>query len=60
MASRRSLAMAELTTVLASLFGPGGIQMQLFDTDASDVTLIHDLMVPMPRLDSKGVRVTVL
>lgn len=34
--------------------------LQLYETDASDVVLAHDLFIPSPRLDSKGVRVKIL
>ncbi len=31
--------------------------MVLFETDESDVELQHDLFVPYPKLDSRGIRV---
>lgn len=45
--------------VLAVLFRPGGPQFNLFETDESDVIQVHDFLLPLPRLDSKGMRVTV-
>lgn len=54
-----SLAYAELYLVLAVLFRPGGAQFELFETDESDVVQVHDFLLPLPRLDSKGMRVTI-
>ena len=52
------LAYAELYLVFAALFGPGSPNLQLFETDTSDVEMAHDFTNTCPRLDSKGVRVT--
>jgi cytochrome P450 len=52
------LAYAEVTLMLAALFRPGAPRMELFETDASDVVAAHDFIVPLPRLDSKGVCIT--
>lgn len=54
-----SLAYAELYLVLAVLFRPGGPQFELFETDESDVVQVHDFLLPLPRLDSKGMRVMI-
>ena len=54
-----SLAYAELNIMLAALFRPGAPTMELFETDESDVTPAHDFMLPLPRLDSKGIRVVI-
>ena len=51
------LAYAEVTLMLAALFRPGAPKMELFETDESDVVAAHDFIVPLPRLDSKGIRV---
>lgn len=45
--------------VLATLFRPNGLIMNLFETDESDVESVHDFSLPLPRLDTKGVRITV-
>lgn len=56
-----NLAYSELYVCLNAIFsrygsdGPGKIV--LFETDESDVELQHDLFVPYPKLDSKGIRV---
>lgn len=34
-------------------------EFELFETDESDVKLAHDFFLVSPKLDSKGVRVTV-
>ena len=49
----------ELNFALAVLFRPHGPDMDLFETDESDVTPIHDFLIPMPKLSTKGVRVVV-
>jgi cytochrome P450 len=49
--------MADVTP--AMLFRPGGLALQLFQTDESDVVRAHDFIIALPRLDTKGVRATV-
>lgn len=34
--------------------------LELYETDASDVEVVHDFFIPSARLDSKGVRVKVV
>ncbi|CAJ2504214.1 Uu.00g116080.m01.CDS01 [Anthostomella pinea] len=53
------LAMAEIAYALAVLFRPSGPQLEVFETDESDVQLVHDFMVATSRLDSKGIRAIV-
>lgn len=45
--------------MLATLFRPGAPELELFETDETDVTPAHDFMLPLPRLDSKGVRIVI-
>jgi cytochrome P450 len=52
-----NLAMAEMHFSMAELFRK--FEFQLFETDISDVVIKHDFFLPSPRLDSKGIRVTV-
>jgi cytochrome P450 len=54
-----NLAHAELHLILYRVFGPGGVEMELFETDESDLKIVHDYFNPFPRVDSKGVRVLV-
>ena len=54
-----SLAYAELNFVLSALFRPEGPAMDLFETDESDVVQAHDFLIPLPKLDNKGVRVII-
>lgn len=55
-----SLAYAEINLLLAVVFRPnGGPKFDLFETDESDVTPAHDFMIPLPRMDSKGLRVVI-
>ncbi|KAI1177038.1 cytochrome P450 [Nemania sp. FL0916] len=51
-----NLALAEITLLLAVLFRPNGPQLELFETDETDVRVAHDFGVPLPKLDTKGVR----
>ncbi|TVY33645.1 Cytochrome P450 monooxygenase [Lachnellula subtilissima] len=50
------LARAELYLVTAALVRV--FEMELWETDESDVAFIHDYQVAMPKFESKGVRVT--
>ena len=49
-----NLALAEMFLALAAVTR---YDMELFETDVSDVQFRHDFHVAYPRLDSKGVRV---
>ncbi|TGJ82761.1 hypothetical protein E0Z10_g6001 [Xylaria hypoxylon] len=51
-----NLALAEISLVLAVLFRPNGPKLELFETDETDVRVAHDFGVPLPKLDTKGVR----
>lgn len=48
----------ELFICLATLFRK--FDLQLYETDVTDVLLAHDFFIPSPKLDSKGIRVKVL
>jgi len=54
-----SLAHMELNRTLSAVFRPGAPQLRLYETDESDITQAHDYMIPLPNLDSKGLRVKV-
>ena len=52
-----SLAYCELTLIIAALFRPdAGAKFDLFETTEEDVEPCHDLIVPLPKLGTKGVR----
>ncbi|KAI3319149.1 cytochrome P450 family protein [Xylariaceae sp. AK1471] len=51
-----NLVYCELNFVLSALFRPGGPEFELYETDLSDIIQVHDLIIPLPRLDTKGVR----
>lgn len=55
----QNLAHAEINLALAVLHRPGGPQLELFETDESDIIHVHDYMIPLPKLSTKGVRVLV-
>lgn len=48
-----------MNLVIAALFRPNGPNFDLFKTDESDIILAHDYMLPLPRLNSEGLRVVV-
>ncbi|KAI0548664.1 cytochrome P450 [Xylaria curta] len=54
-----NLAMAEMSLALAVLYRPNGPKMELFHTDESDVKQAHDFLIPLPKLDTQGVRVMI-
>lgn len=54
-----SLAYAELNMTVATLMRPAGPRLRLFQTDESNIVPAHDFLIPLPKLDTKGVRVTV-
>ena len=47
----------ELYLAIGTLFRR--FSFELYETDTSDVEMVHDFFLPMPRLDSRGVRVKV-
>ena len=51
-----SLAYCEINLIIAALFHPGAPEFELYETDESDVKPAHDLIVPLPSLESQGVR----
>ena len=50
----------ELYKTLSTVFRPGAPSLELFETDESDIVQAHDYIIPLPRLDSKGLRVKVI
>ena len=54
-----NLAYAELHVGIAVIMRRFGERMESFDTDLSDVEMVHDCLVPIPRQDSKGIRVLI-
>jgi cytochrome P450 len=52
-----NLAWTELSLTLGMLFRR--YKFELHEADVTDVQLGHDFFIPVPRLDSKGVRVFV-
>ncbi|MDI1493376.1 MAG: hypothetical protein OHK93_005164 [Ramalina farinacea] len=55
-----NLAYAEMYIALGILLRPGGPNMQIFETDESDVAQAVDFLMPVPKLDSRGTRVMLL
>lgn len=54
---KSSLAYAELYLTLAAVLRR--FQLALYDTTVADVEAVCDAFMPMPRADTKGVRVIV-
>lgn len=48
----------EMSIGLAHFFRK--FELELYETDESDVALKHDFTLPAPRSDSKGVRIRVV
>lgn len=48
-----------MSLALAVLYRPNGPQFDLFETDESDVRQAHDFLIPLPKLDTKGIRVLI-
>ena len=44
--------------MLATIFRK--FELELYETDITDVELAHDFFLPSPKLDSKGVRIKVV
>lgn len=51
------MAKTELYLALATVFRR--FTFELYETDITDVELKHDLFLPYPKLDTKGIRVKV-
>ncbi|KAL3478677.1 cytochrome P450 [Aspergillus californicus] len=54
-----NLAMAEMSLCLAVLYRPGGPRLELFETDESSVTPVHDFLLPLPAIETEGIRVLI-
>ncbi|KAI1818677.1 putative cytochrome P450 [Poronia punctata] len=54
-----NLAYAELFMVTAILLRRLGPRLSLYETGLDDVEILHDCFVPLPKLDTKGIRVMV-
>ena len=52
-----SLAYCELNYIIATMFRPGAVEFDLFETGELDVKPAHDMVVPLPSLESKGFKV---
>ncbi|KAF2706940.1 cytochrome P450 family protein [Pleomassaria siparia CBS 279.74] len=52
-----NLAYAEMSHIISALFRENGPKFDLYHTDESDISLVHDFVVPLPKVDTKGFRV---
>ncbi|KAE8380237.1 cytochrome P450 [Aspergillus bertholletiae] len=55
----KNIAWMQLYFALSQLYRPGGPDIELFESDDTDVRLVHGYVFPQPRLDSPGVRVLI-
>jgi hypothetical protein len=55
----KSLAMSEMSLILAVLYRRNGPEFELYETDESDVIQAHDFLIPLPKINTKGVRVLI-
>ncbi|KAI4204461.1 MAG: hypothetical protein LQ350_001218 [Teloschistes chrysophthalmus] len=54
-----NLAYAELYLTTAMVFRPGAPRLQLFETGEEDVRIVRDVVIGLPKAESRGVRVRV-
>lgn len=54
-----SLAYAEMYWAMAVMFRPNAPRFELFETDESDISQSVDFLMPLPKLDSNGTRITI-
>ncbi|OJJ72828.1 hypothetical protein ASPBRDRAFT_124116 [Aspergillus brasiliensis CBS 101740] len=52
-----NLAKSEMLVAISKVFR--NVKFELFETTVEDVTMAHELFLPFPKVDSKGVRVVV-
>lgn len=52
-----SLAKAEILLAVSTLLRR--MDLELYETTVEDVAIKHDIFIPFPRMDSKGVRVLI-
>ncbi|KAI1380471.1 putative cytochrome P450 [Hypoxylon crocopeplum] len=55
-----NLAYAELFMVTGLLLRRLGPRLRLYETGIDDVKILHDCFVPLPKLDTKGIRVVIV
>ncbi|KAL9586172.1 MAG: hypothetical protein Q9212_001093 [Teloschistes hypoglaucus] len=55
-----NLAYAELYLTTAMVFRPGAPRLQLFETGEEDVRIVRDVVIGLPKAESRGVRVRVV
>ncbi|CAI7646069.1 unnamed protein product [Penicillium glandicola] len=54
-----NLAYAEMYWAMAVMFRPNAPRFELFETDESDISQAVDFLMPLPKLDSNGTRITI-
>ncbi|KAJ5808865.1 cytochrome P450 [Penicillium riverlandense] len=54
-----NLAYAEMYWAMAVMFRPNAPRFELYETDESDISQSVDFLMPLPKLDSRGTRVTI-
>ena len=50
------IAWMQMYFAVSQMYRPGAPEIELFDTNETDVQLVHGYLFPQSRLDSKGVR----
>ncbi|OAA38537.1 Cytochrome P450 [Metarhizium rileyi] len=55
----QKIAWMQMYFCLSQLYRPSGPDIELFESDESDVRLAHGYVFPQPRMDSPGVRVLI-
>jgi hypothetical protein len=54
-----SIAWMQMYFAISQVYQPGGPDIELFESNESDIRLAHGYVFPQPRLDSEGVKVVV-
>ncbi|KAF9889738.1 hypothetical protein FE257_007044 [Aspergillus nanangensis] len=54
-----NLAYAEMYWAMAVMFRPNAPRFELYETDESDISQSVDFLMPLPKLDSRGTRITI-
>lgn len=55
----QNIAWMQMYFAISQVYQPGGPDIELFESDESDIRLAHGYVFPQPNLQSKGVRILV-
>jgi len=55
----QNLVYMQIYHTLTQIFRPGAPEIVLYEADETDVVAVHEMLFPMPKLSSEGVRATI-